>query len=107
MVSLPYCSEYVAGPPRASAQYAARRSVCCGWNPWLNAWLTTSSSSTRVCHALAKPQQSIATTCGFVDRLHDSLDCNLVSAVGAMYIMIIGSFIVFLLRGYEARYLQA
>ncbi len=43
-----------AGPPRASAQYAASRSLCCGWNPWLNAWLTISSAITRECHAPAR-----------------------------------------------------
>src|ERR1700687_4834045 len=35
------------GPPSASAQYAARRSTCWGWKPWLNAWPTTSSAITR------------------------------------------------------------
>src|SRR5215510_11776308 len=47
-------SEYVVGPPRASAQYAASRSVCRGWNPWLKAWLTISSAITRECHASAR-----------------------------------------------------
>jgi len=44
-----------------------------------------------------QPQQPVATTCGFVDRLHDSVDCNSLSGVDAMYIvtMIIGPFIVF------------
>ena len=35
----------------ASAQYAASRSVCSWWYPWLNAWLTTSSAITRRCQA--------------------------------------------------------
>src|SRR5215470_2123919 len=46
-----------------------------------------------------QPQQSIATTCGFVDRLHDSLDCNLFSGVDAMYIVtMIAPVIICLLR---------
>jgi hypothetical protein len=39
--------------PRASAQWAASRWLCCGWNPWVYAWLTTSSAITRACHASA------------------------------------------------------
>src|SRR6516225_9976925 len=42
------------GPPSASAQYAARRSTCWGWKPWLNAWPTTSSAITRRCQASAR-----------------------------------------------------
>ncbi len=43
----------MAGPPRASAQYAASRFVWSGWKPWLKAWLTTSSAMTRSCQARA------------------------------------------------------
>src|SRR6516225_565472 len=42
------------GPPSASAQYAARRSTCWGWKPWLNAWPTTWSAITRRCQAAAR-----------------------------------------------------
>ena len=52
-VSSPNASEYAGGPPTASPQYAASRSVCRGSNPCLNAWLTTSSAITRTCQASA------------------------------------------------------
>jgi len=38
----------------AQPQGGAARWLCCGWNPWLNAWLTTSSAITRACHASAR-----------------------------------------------------
>ena len=46
-----------------------RRSVGCGWYPWLNAWLTSSSSSTRVCHALANLSNPSRPPAAFVDCL--------------------------------------
>src|SRR4051794_16204905 len=49
----PMVSVNVAGPPSCSAQYAASRTSWSSRKPWLNAWLTTSSASTRACQARA------------------------------------------------------
>jgi hypothetical protein len=54
---VPQAPEQAAGPPRASAQNAASRWLCCGWNPRLTAWLATSSAITRACRAPARPSR--------------------------------------------------
>ncbi len=74
-------SRAVRRPSRSSAHRAPRPSRRLDardgrWKPWLNAWLTTSSVSTRACqHHAGVPgggqaEQALVATCGLVDGLH-------------------------------------